>query len=172
MANVNTLDTKNLTQKKLETYLKYCEVIKWGRSNPVKFAELMFGMEMMDYQKYIFMESWAKPFVLWLMTRNGGKSVLSAPFIMSKLMLFPNFNSYILSLTASQSQDTFMKMEKIAKKQIESFVGLTDVFSNEILTTPTNQDGFVHSPSGFRYALWNGSQVTTVSGSEDNIRGE
>ena len=44
---------------------------------------------------------------------------MTAPFDMTKMMLFPNFNSYILSLTASQSQSTFMKMEKIAKKQID-----------------------------------------------------
>ena len=40
---------------------------------------------------------------------------------MTKLLLFPNFQSYILSLTAMQSQDTFLKMESIAKQQIESF---------------------------------------------------
>ena len=58
-----------LTQKKLEGYLKYNEIIQWGRKNPVKFAELILGVEFMDYQKYVFMESWNKQFVLWLMSR-------------------------------------------------------------------------------------------------------
>lgn len=64
--------SKGLTQKKLESYLKYCEMIQWGRKNPVKFAELIFGLELMDYQKYTFQESWDKQFALWLMSRNGG----------------------------------------------------------------------------------------------------
>ena len=125
----------------------------------------------MDYQKYAFQESWSKQFALWLMSRNGGKSTLSSPFIMTKMMLFPNFQSFILSLTASQSQDTFMKMESIAKKQIESFCGLTDIFLGEV-SASANHDGFVHSPQGFRCKLFNNSQVTTVSGEEDNIRGK
>ena len=28
------------------------------------------GIELMDYQKYVFMESWNKQFVLWLMSRS------------------------------------------------------------------------------------------------------
>lgn len=125
----------------------------------------------MDYQKYAFMSSWDKQFVLWLMGRGSGKSTLSAPFAMSKLLLYPNFESYILSLTAGQSQDTFLKMENIAKKQIESFTGLTDIFMGEIVSA-SNHDGFVHSPQGFRYNLYNGSKITSLSGEENNIRGK
>lgn len=106
---INKPSVANLTQKKLEDYLKYCDLISWGRKNPVKFAEFMFGLELMDYQRYVFQSSWDKQFVLWLMSRNAGKSTLSSPFIMTKMMLFPNFNSYILSITASQSQDTSRK---------------------------------------------------------------
>lgn len=98
-----------LTQKKLESYKKYSEIIQWGRRNPVKFSEIFLGVTFMDYQKYTFMNSWDKQFALWLMSRNGGKSTMSAPFIMSKMLLFPNFQSYILSLTAMQSQDTFLR---------------------------------------------------------------
>lgn len=90
---------------------------------------------------------------------------------MTKMILFPNFNSFILSLTANQSQDTFMKMESIAKQQIESFCGLTDIFLGEVVSS-SSHDGFVHSPSGFKCKLYNNSQVTTVSGEEDNIRGK
>lgn len=125
----------------------------------------------MDYQKYVFMESWNKQFVLWLMSRNAGKSTMTAPFDMTKMMLFPNFNSYILSLTASQSQSTFMKMEKIAKKQIESFTGLRDIFLGEVKCS-ANSDGFIHAPSGFNFKLYNGSSVVTCAGDENNIRGK
>ena len=115
--------------------------------------------------------SWDKQFALWLMSRNGGKSTLSAPFVMSKLMLYPNFQSYILSLTAMQSQDTFLKMEQIAKRQIESFVGLNDIFIGEVVSS-SNHDGFVHHPQGFRFKLYNGSFTQTVSGDEDTSRGK
>lgn len=168
---INKQSNQNITQKKLEGYLKYSQLIKWGRNNPVKFCEFILGLELMDYQRYAFMSSWDKQFVLWLMSRNAGKSTLSSPFNMTKMMLFPNFNSYILSLTASQSQDTFLKMEAIAKKQIESFCGLTDIFLGEVVSS-SNHDGFVHSPSGFHCKLYNNSTTTTVSGEEDNIRGK
>ena len=39
-----------LTQKKLEGYKKYSEIIQWGRRNPVMFAETFLGVQMMDYQ--------------------------------------------------------------------------------------------------------------------------
>lgn len=166
------LTRENLSQRKLEGYLKWAKIIQWGRQQPVKFAEQFLGVEFMDYQRYAFMNSWDKQFVLWLMTRNGGKSTLSAPFAMTKMMLFPNFESYILSVTSAQSQDTFMKMEKIAKKQIESFTGLTDIFYNEIVKSASNTDGFTHSPQGFKYELFNGSKITSLSGQENNIRGK
>lgn len=166
------LSVENLSQRKLEGYLKWAKIVQWGRRNPVKFAEQFIGVEFMDYQRYAFMNSWDKQFVLWLMTRNGGKSTLSAPFAMTKMMLFPNFEAYILSVTSAQSQDTFLKMEKIAKKQIESFTGLTDVFYNEIVKTASNTDGFTHSPQGFKYELFNGSKITSLSGQENNIRGK
>lgn len=91
---------------------------------------------------------------------------------MTKMMLFPNFEAYILSLTSAQSQDTFMKMEKIAKNQIESFTGLTNIFFNEVVKSASNSDGFTHSPQGFKFELYNGSKVTSLSGMEDNIRGK
>ena len=117
------------------------------------------------------MNSWDKMFTLWLMSRNGGKSTLIAPFTMTKMLLFPNFESYILSITAAQSQDTFSKMEKIAKKQIESFTGLTDFYLGEVVTG-SNTDGFTLSPAGFRFQLYNGSRNPSLSGMEDNIRGK
>lgn len=103
-----SLTVENISQRKLEGYLKWCNVVQWGRRNPSKFAEEILGVEFMDFQRYTFMESWDKQFVIWLFSRNGGKSTLSAPLIMTKMMLFPNFESYILSTTSAQSQDTFL----------------------------------------------------------------
>lgn len=63
-------------------------------------------------------------------------------------------------------------MEKIAKRQIESFTGLTDIYFDEIVKSASNSDGFTHSPQGFKYELYNGSKVTSLSGEENNIRGK
>jgi len=61
---------KEISQRQLEGYLKYAELIQWGRRNPVMFCEYMMGIEFMDYQRYAFMNSWDKQFVMWLMSRN------------------------------------------------------------------------------------------------------
>jgi hypothetical protein len=168
---INKKANREIVQSKMDGYLKFCELIRWGRNNPSKFAEFMYGIEFMDYQKYCFDASFNKRNVLWLCSRNAGKSTLTAPFAMTKMMLYPNFQTYILSLTASQSQDTFLKMEKIAKKQLNSFAGLTDVFLGEVVQS-ANSDGFIHAPSGFRFKLYNDSEVHTVSGDEKTAKGK
>lgn len=62
-------------------------------------------------------------------------------------------------------------MEAIAKKQIESFTGLNDIFLSEVVSS-SNHDGWLHNPQGFRVKLYNGSSTTTCAGNEDNIRGK
>lgn len=58
------------------------EFVNWGRRNPVLFAEELFGVEMMDYQKYAFMNTWNAQFIVWLMSRNGGKALaLDTPIL-------------------------------------------------------------------------------------------
>jgi len=153
-----------ISQKKIDGYLKLAEIIQWGRKSPIKFCERFLGIEFLDAQKYAFMNSWLKPYNLWCVTRNGGKSTLAAPFIMAKGILINGHNTYILSNVSSQSQDTFMKIEKIAKKEIASFAGLTDFFMGELVKSTANTDGFTHSQSGFNYKLYNGSSVTSLSG--------
>lgn len=64
------LSRENISQRKLEGYFKWCDVIQWGRRNPTLFAEQFLGIEFMDYQRYAFQESWHKQFVIWLMSRN------------------------------------------------------------------------------------------------------
>lgn len=127
-------------------------------------------MELLDYQKYVFMESWYKQYVLWCMGRNSGKTTLGSPFIMAKSLLIPNFQAYILAGVGSQSQEMFLKIEKIAKREIASFTGLTDVFYNETVKSAANTDGFTHNPASFQYKLYNGSIVNSLNGSFDNNR--
>lgn len=164
------MNNQNLTQRKLDGYLKLAKIIQWGRKNPVGFVERFFGMELLDYQKYVFMESWYKQYVLWCMGRSSGKTTLGSPFIMAKSLLIPNFQAYILAGVGSQSQEMFMKIEKIAKREIASFTGLTDIFYNETVKSASNTDGFTHNPSSFQYKLYNGSIVNSLNGSFDNNR--
>lgn len=164
--------SKNLeiSQRKLEGYLKLAKIINWGRQNPVLFVRDFFGIDMLDYQKYVFMNSWYTQFCLWLMGRSSGKTTLAAPFIMAKSLLIPNFNSYIMAGVGSQSQEAFMKIENIAKRNIASFTGLTDVFYNETVKSAANTDGFTHNPASFKFQLYNGSQVNSLNGAFDSNR--
>jgi hypothetical protein len=159
-----------LSQRKLDGYLKFAQIIQWGRKNPTRFVERFFGMELLDYQKYVFQQSWSTPYVLWCMGRSSGKTTLGSPFIMAKSLLIPNFQAYILAGVGSQSQEMFMKIEKIAKREIASFTGLTDVFNNELVKSASNTTGFTHNPSSFQYKLYNGSIVNSLNGSFDNNR--
>ena len=159
-----------MSQRKIDGYLKLAEIIQWGRKWPLRFVELMFGIDLLDYQKYVFMESWMTPFCVWCMGRNGGKTTLGSPFIMSKSLLIPNFNTYILAGVGSQSQEMFMKIENIAKNNIASFTGLTDVFLNETVKSAANTDGFTHNPASFKCSLYNGSTTYSLNGAVDSNR--
>lgn len=33
------MNSKNMSQRKIDGYLKLAEIIQWGRKNPVKFVE-------------------------------------------------------------------------------------------------------------------------------------
>lgn len=50
--------------------------------------------------------------------------------------------------------------------------GLTDVFVNELVKNQANTDGFVRSPMGFTYKLYNGSFVKTLNSNIDGKRGK
>lgn len=164
------LDMKNMSQRKIEGYQRLAKVIQWGRKNPVKFVERFLGVELLDYQKYVFMKSWNTPFVLWCMGRSSGKTTLGSPFIMAKTMLIPNFSVYILAGVGSQSQEMFLKIEKIAKREIASFTGLTDVFFHETVKSASNKTGFTHNPASFKTVLYNGSNINSLNGNVDGNR--
>ncbi|WP_242403957.1 terminase [Paenibacillus pini] len=89
---------------------------------------------------------------------------------MAKTNLIPNFQAYIMSGVGSQAQEAFLKIEKIAKKEIASFTGLTDIFYNETVKSTANTDGFTHNPASFQYKLYNGSALNSLNGAFDNNR--
>ena len=83
-----------------------------------------------------------------------------------------NWRGYICAGTSDQSIETFNKIEAIAKKQIESMTGLTDVFVNEVVVNQGSGDGFIHNPAGFTYSLYNGSFVKTLNSNVNAKRGK
>ena len=161
-----------ISQRKLESYKKLAEIKQWGLRQPTKFMREFMGVELLDAQEYVFMNSWLKPFVLWLESRAAGKTTMLALFCMVRGLLLNNYRIYICSGTADQSQETFKKIEDIAFKNIESMTGLTDVFKGEVEVSQANSNGFIHNPMGFTYKLYNGSFVKTLNSNINAKRGK
>lgn len=47
----------NLTFRDYEAMKRYIKLIKWGRKNPVAFIELVLGVPLMDYQRWLIASS-------------------------------------------------------------------------------------------------------------------
>ena len=160
-----------MSQRKYESLIKYGEIIQWGRANPISFCEKVLGIYLMDYQKYIYWNTWYRSHVLWCLCRNAGKSFLGAPYMMARAMLIPNSQIYIIAGSAGQSAETFDKIKKIAQKQIESLTSCTDVFMNELVHT--NQgNGFSKEESQWYCRLYNGSEIRSLAGNTNLLRGK
>lgn len=169
---INTPSQKEISQRKLETYDKYSKVIQWGRSYPIEFSSRFMGVELLDMQKYAIYNSWTKDFVLWLKSRNAGKTTELAIYTMLRSMLFPFHVSYFLGNTGDQAKEVYKKVEKIAKNEIESFTGSTDIFFNELKKNGATSDGFVHNPASFTCTLFNGAEINTLNSDITNIKGK
>lgn len=159
-----------MTYRQLNMKKDVAEFIQWGRRNPDKFAEEIFGISFMDYQRYVFLNTWNAQFVVWAMSRNAGKSILGAAYLMTRALLVPNFQAYILCGVGSQSIEMFQKIEKLTYNAIPSFKTLTDVFQGEIIKNQANSNGFIHNPSSYQFQLFNNSRVNSLNGSYDNNR--
>jgi len=163
---------KELSQRKLKAYDDMCNIINWGRKHPIKFAEHFFGLSLIDYQKLAMMETWAVPYALWLECRGAGKDILAAVYFQTKMLLIPNYMLYISSNSAAQSAESFQKLESIALKRIPSFKDATDVFANEIDKGANSETGFLHNPAGYKFRLYNNSQMVTLSSNIEGNRGK
>jgi hypothetical protein len=76
-------------------------------------------------QKYAIYNAWFSEFIAWLESRNAGKSTKLAIYTMLRSLLIPFHATYFLGNTGEQAKETFKKIEKLAKKEIESFAGST-----------------------------------------------
>lgn len=166
------LSEKEFSQKKLEAYDRFSQVINEGRKNPIWFVEYMYGIKLIDYQAYGFMKSWWTPFVLWLCSRRTGKTVTASVFLQAKMLLIPNYNVYISTNSAAQSVEIFKMIENIALQRVPSFATATDIFAMEVEKNSNNKTGFVHDTAGHRFRLPNNSQLLTLSTHAEANRGK
>ena len=135
------------------------------------FTERIFGISLLDYQKYIVDMTWRSQFAIWLICRNGAKTTDGAIYTMLRSVLLPFHTTYFISNVGAQAKETFMKMEQIAKNQVESFAGTTDVFLNEVEISNLATDGFSHGQSGFSVSLFNNSKIFTLNSDPTNVKG-
>ena len=113
----------------------------------------IIGAELLDAQAYAIMTTWTTPYSLWVCSRGFGKSTVIDLLLMSKGILFNNYWAYIASGSGDQAITTFKTLENIANKNIESMIGLSDVFKQELEIKNASGDGFIHNPSGHFYSL-------------------
>lgn len=172
MEIITPLSDKEFSQKKLEEYANWTKIIQYGRQNPIWFLNFAFGVELMDFQKWVYMESWYRPNVIWLECRGAGKTVKASLMHMAKMLLIPNWKQYVASNSLAQSIECFKKIEDIALNRIPSFKTLTDIFAEELYRTPNNETGFLHDPKGHSFRLFNDSELTTLSSNIVTNRGK
>lgn len=161
-----------LSLRRQEAMDRYVKLLQWGRANPTRFIENIFKIQLLDYQKYVFLNTWTAETAAWVMSRNAAKSFLGGLYMMTRALLFPSSNIYIMSTVASQSRDTFMKLENIAKKNISSVIGSSDVFVNEVTKNTANTDGFLHDKTSCQVSLFSGSSIISLSGDAKSIVGK
>lgn len=98
-------------------------------------------------------------------------SYLASPYMMARSILIPNNSSYIMCPAGNQAQETFSKIEKLAKGQISSIAGSTSVFLQELIKNNAGDDGFVHDKNSHYCELYNGSSIHTLNSVAKNIVG-
>lgn len=98
-------------------------------------------------------------------------SFLSAPYVMTRSMLIPNHETYIMSVTGPQAQETFKKMENLAMGKMASIANTNSVFLNEVVKQNSKDSGFTHDKNSYSVELYNGAKVRTLNSVPKNIVG-
>ena len=163
----------DLAQRQINEYELYTKIIQEGRKNPVWFVEEFFGIKLFDSQKALFMNSWIARYVVWIIHRGYGKTSVADIYDATRLVLIPNYRIFVSCNSASQSADYFRSLEEIFKHINPTFSSVTDMFLGELVTTPTNKDGFSHDMTrGNSFVLRNDSELRTLSTNLEAIRGK
>lgn len=99
-------------------------------------------------------------------------SYLSSPFMMARALLIPNNNIYIMGPSGNQAQETFTKLENLAKNNIASVIGVSSFFLDETVRMNSKADPFVHDKNSYHVELYNGSTINTLNSVAKNIVGK
>ena len=158
--------------RKQEIFERYNRLIQWGRKHPTRFIEKVFKIELLDYQKWIILNTWTAEKAVWVCSRNAGKTFMGAIYLMARALLLPKLEIKIMNVSGKQSFETFAKMENIAKKNIPSLIGASDVFFDELVKSNANTDGFAHDQKGHTCELYNGSKIKAIIGKPTTVVGE
>lgn len=161
-----------LSSKKIDSLRNIAYMQKFFQCNPVKFIDIMFNIELLDFQALLIERSWFCKNTLAVMSRGAGKSTVIDLQLMAKGMLFSNYWAYLASGSGDQAEQTFLTLERLANDNIETFQGSTGkIFKNEVVVNAANGDGFSHNPNGFIYRLYDGSFTQTLNSNIDKKRG-
>ena len=162
-----------ITLRDEESLRKYVSLIQWGRRNPVQFIEKIFQVPLMDYQKWLLSMSWNREYVVWVCSRNAGKSFLVGLFSQARALLYPKSKIHIMSSGSRQANETFETMENIAKHAVKTLISDNTVFWDEIAKSKSDSDGFTHdNKKGNRCELSNHSFIQAVTGTAKTVRGK
>ena len=168
----NIIDN-GITLRDEDTIKRYVQLIQWGRRNPVQFVEQVFQIPLLDYQKWLLSMSWNKEYVVWVCSRNAGKSFLVSIFAQLRALLYPKSKIHIMSSGSRQANETFETMESIAKHTVKTLVSDNTVFWDEIAKSNADSDGFTHDPNkGHFCRLMNSSFIQAVVGTAVTVRGK
>lgn len=169
----NKVITKDmLTTAQFKVATANIQTINFWRSSPVIALRDLFGIQLLDYQAMLLTYTWVAKDIVWLITRNGGKTVLAGAYPMLRQLLFPEQEIWIVSRNGKQSKKLFSYVERLATNTISAFDSLNDVYYQEIDRHHATASGFNHSPASHSVALLNKSYIKTLNGNADNNRGE
>jgi hypothetical protein len=161
-----------MSTRKIESLLEIANMQKFFQCNPVKMIDIMFNIELLDFQALAVERSWITPNSLLVCSRGTGKTTVVDLETMAKDMAFCNYWTYIASGSGSQAEQTFITLERLANDNIDTFYGSTGkVFKNEVEVKNAIGDGFSHGSNGLTYSLYNGSMTQTLNSNIDKKRG-
>lgn len=160
-----------LSIRKKESMERYMRLIQWGRANPAKFIEKVFGIELIDFQKNLILGTWTASRAAWCASRNSGKSIMVAIYAMTRALLLPTCDVYIVSNSADQAQQTFGKIIRLVSGLEKSMLDHECMFGNEIVKNNSNTDGFIRKQGNYSLELFNGNTIQTLAANPDTARG-
>ena len=170
MAKTITKEMLTSAQKKVaEANL---ETINFWIANPVTAVNDLFNIVLLDYQSYMFQMAWIAEEVAFVLSRNAGKTILSALYVALRQMLIPSTEYWILGKDGKQSKKLFSYIERLALDDIPSFKNISSIYYDEIEKPNAMGNGFSHNPSGYRCKTANNSQVITLNDNVDGNRGQ